>query len=87
MANPNEIRLLREARLRRNNPLVYYDTERKFRRRYRLEKQAVRDLAFEFGQSRFATKGLRNGGGLSHVERVSTILIVTIVIEYMLPLK
>lgn len=58
----------------RINPLIRFETEGKFRRRYRLEKQCVRDLAEEFGQSDFAPQGLRSGGGLSHEERVCRII-------------
>ena len=46
-------------------------TDDGFRCRYRLPKAIVKDLALEFGNSEFATKGKRNGKGLSHRERVS----------------
>lgn len=54
----------------RINPLIRFETEGKFRRRYRLDKETVRELAEDFGASDFAPQGLRSGGGMSHEERV-----------------
>lgn len=56
----------------RISPLERYHVEEKFRRRYRLSKECVRQLAEDFGNSRFALQGYRSGGGLSHDERVIT---------------
>lgn len=55
----------------RVNPLTRFETERKFRRRYRLDKEKVREIADDFGRSRYAPRGMRSGGGLSNEERVS----------------
>ena len=53
----------------RVNPLQRYN-DQKFRRRYRLDKKSVIEIAEDFGRSQFATKGTRHSGGLSHGERV-----------------
>lgn len=60
----------------RVNPLVRFEREEKFRRRYRLTKNTVRELAAEFGQTLFATRGYQSGGGLTHEERVTKIFII-----------
>lgn len=56
----------------RVNPLERFEREDKFRRRYRLTKALVRELAQEFGNSEFATRGFQSGGGITHEERVTT---------------
>lgn len=55
----------------RVNPLERFHREEKFRRRYRLDKESVRQLAADFGNSDFAGRGLGSGGGISNEERVS----------------
>lgn len=57
--------------LERRDPMESFVTEKAFRQRYRLSKGIVEQLAEEFGQSQWATKGTRSSKGLSHVERVS----------------
>lgn len=55
----------------RVNPFEAYTTEKAFRQRFRLSKAMVTDLAEDFGNSEWATKGQKNSAGLSHLERVS----------------
>lgn len=54
----------------RKDPFIEYERETDFRRRYRLSKEIVENLADEFGRSAWATKGSRKAKGLSHRERV-----------------
>ena len=63
---------------KRVDPLVKFDTE-KFRSRYRLSKEAVLDLAEDFGRSRFASKGKGRGGGLSNQLKVRVPVIYCVV--------
>lgn len=54
----------------RKDPFEEYERESEFRRRYRLSKAAVEELAEEFGRSQWASKGTKKAKGLSHRERV-----------------
>ena len=54
------------------NPLERFDDD-KFIRRYRIDKQSVREMAQNFGQSGFcSTRGDTRGAGLTVEERVCT---------------
>lgn len=64
----------------RKNPLIYFD-DHDFISRYRLPKNIVRELSQRFAQSPYiSTVGDPRGRGLHPEERVSIVLIVTIVI-------
>ena len=55
----------------RVKPMVRYQGEGKFRKRFRLSREKVHELAADFGRAQFATQGTSIGGGLSHEEHVS----------------
>ena len=59
----------------RVNPMNRY-TDEKFRSRYRLSKEIIRQLADGFARSRFAVGlGTGIGGGIGHEARVRNLLL------------
>ena len=72
MAERDVLGRLRREYYERIHPFERY-TDAKFIARYRINKVLAAELADEFGQSDFATRGTLSGGGLSHHDQVSVL--------------
>lgn len=68
----------------RKDPFKIFNTECAFRQRYRLSRDLVEELAVDFGESQWATRGTRHAKGLTHRERVRFFLLNLIKGAYIL---
>lgn len=55
----------------RKDPFDSYVSDKSFRQRYRLTREQVEELTFDYSHSKWANQGTRHAKGLSHRERVS----------------